>query len=131
MITIAKMGRPSIQIDKKQFESLCSMMCTENEIAYWFKCSIDTINNWCKKEYSETFSDTYKKLSTGGKVSLRRNQFELSKKSAAMAIFLGQQYLGQRNYAVIEAKQEINIVEDDPLSKAIQGLMKNDKPKTT
>lgn len=29
------------------------------------------------------------------KITLRRNQLELSKKSAAMAIFLGKNYLGQ------------------------------------
>jgi len=31
------------------------------------------------------------------KIQLRRNQFELSKKSAAMAIFLGKNYLGQKD----------------------------------
>lgn len=31
------------------------------------------------------------------KISLRKNQLKLSEKSAAMAIFLGKQYLGQRD----------------------------------
>ena len=33
----------------------------------------------------------------GLKIKLRRNQFKLSEKSAAMAIFLGKNYLGQRD----------------------------------
>lgn len=31
------------------------------------------------------------------KIQLRKNQLDLSKKSAAMAIWLGKQYLGQRD----------------------------------
>lgn len=37
----------------------------------------------------------FKKKSAGGKMSLRRYQFELAKKNASMAIWLGKQYLGQ------------------------------------
>lgn len=37
-----------------------------------------------------------------GKVSLRATQFELSKRSAPMAIFLGKQILGQTEVQVIE-----------------------------
>jgi hypothetical protein len=32
------------------------------------------------------------------KIKLRRNQFKLSEKNAAMAIFLGKNYLGQKDY---------------------------------
>ena len=65
------------------------------EIAYALDCSEDTIERWCKREYAESFADVYKKHSSSGKISLRRYQFELAKKSAAMAIFLGKNYLGQ------------------------------------
>ena len=92
---MARTGRPKIQIDKIMFEKLCGLMCTEDDIANFFNCSIDTINNWCKSEYDMTFSDIYKKKSVVGLISLRRNQWKLSEKNAAMAIFLGKQYLGQ------------------------------------
>lgn len=92
---MAKMGRPKIQIDKTQFETLCSMMCTEEEIAGFFSCSVDTIERFCKREYGATFAETYKIHSAKGKISLRRNQFKIAEKSAAMAIFLGKNYLGQ------------------------------------
>lgn len=93
-----KMGRPKIKIDKSQFEALCGVQCTEIEIADYFNCSVDTIENWCKAEYDgQTFSDVYKKKSSFGKISLRRHQFRMAENNVSMAIFLGKQYLGQRD----------------------------------
>lgn len=90
-------GRPKTKIDKDQFEKLCGLQCTQEEIAGFFNCSIDTITNWCKSTYGCTFSDTYKIYSQSGKISLRRMQLKLAEHSAAMAIFLGKQILGQRD----------------------------------
>lgn len=90
-----KMGRPPKEIDAEEFEKLCNIQCTELEIAGFFNCSDDTINNWCKKEYGETFSEVFKKLSAPGKISLRRTQFRQASESVPMAIWLGKQYLGQ------------------------------------
>lgn len=90
-------GRPKKEIDKKIFENLCGLQCTLEEIAGVFDCSPDTIERWCKREYRETFAEAYKKHSVKGKTSLRRIQFKLAEKSAAMAIFLGKNYLGQRD----------------------------------
>lgn len=94
---MARMGRPRKEIDQQVFENLCHLQCTEEEIADFFKCSVDTIGNWCKRTYKTTFSEAYIKYSAGGKISLRRTQFKLAEKSAAMAIFLGKQYLGQKD----------------------------------
>lgn len=94
---MAKMGRPRIEIDKEQFEKLCLIQCTQEEIAGWFKCSDDTLNNWCRREYGQTFSGVYKNFSADGKTSLRRAQFKLAQTNASMAIWLGKQYLGQRD----------------------------------
>lgn len=90
-------GRPKKEFDQHIFESLCGIQCTEAEIAGCFKTTVDTIDRWCKDTYGEGFSETYKKLSANGKMSLRRMQFKLAERSAAMAIFLGKQYLGQRD----------------------------------
>lgn len=97
------MARPKKEIDKEQFEKLCAIQCTLKEIANWFKCSEDTIENWCKVTYQDEdgkpmgFSDAYKVYSTDGKISLRRFQFRQAEKSYAMAIWLGKQWLGQRD----------------------------------
>lgn len=108
---MAKTGRPRIEIDSNQFENLCNLQCTLSEIAGWFKCSEDTIERWCKREYGETFAETFKIYSASGKMSLRRAQFRLAEKSAAMAIFLGKQYLGQRDTAVVENGIDNNLLE--------------------
>lgn len=90
-----KMGRPKIDIDQSQFEKLCGIQCTKEEIASWFNCSVDTIEKFCARTYKDTFTAVYKNFSGKGKVSLRRNQFKLSETNVTMAIFLGKQYLGQ------------------------------------
>ena len=91
-------GRPKVEIDQKLFKKLCGMFCTKEEIAGVFECSEDTIERWCKRTYRMNFADVFKKECAHGKISLRRNQFKLSEKSAAMAIFLGKQYLGQTDH---------------------------------
>lgn len=111
---MARTGRPKIQIDKDQFEKLCAIMCTLDDIAGFFDCSPDTIENWSKRTYQTTFSDIYKKKSSMGKVSLRRKQYEVALGgNVSMLIWLGKQQLGQRDNldhqvdARIEAKGEI------------------------
>lgn len=53
------------------------------------------------------------------KVAVRKNQLELSKKSAAMAIFLGKNYLGQTdNPAVIGSDEDATV--DDALTAALR-----------
>lgn len=97
------MARPRKEIDSEQFEKLCALQCTLKEIAGWFGCSEDTIENWCKRTYSDEngepigFSDAYKKYSADGKISLRRFQFKQAERNASMAIWLGKQWLGQRD----------------------------------
>lgn len=100
-------GRKRIEIDERIFKKLCGIFCTKEEIAGVFDCSEDTIERWCKRTYGLKFADVYKKESAKGKMSLRRNQFKLSEKSAAMAIFLGKQYLGQKD------QQDVQISRSD------------------
>lgn len=91
------MGRPKREIDTEQFENLCAIQCTKEEIALWFNCSEDTVEKWCKRTYKENFSVVFAKKRGKGKISLRRSQFELAKKNPTMAIWLGKQWLGQRD----------------------------------
>lgn len=109
---MAKMGRPRKEIEQGLFENLCRIQCTEVEMCSVFECSEDTLNRWCKKTYHATFAETYKKLSTSGKASLRRMQFKLAEKNANMAIWLGKQYLSQRDEPVQKADDGVQIVDD-------------------
>ncbi|MBS6864569.1 MAG: helix-turn-helix domain-containing protein [Oscillospiraceae bacterium] len=90
------MARPRIKIDQASFEKLCSLQCTLAEIAVFFGCSEDTIERWCKRIYHSGFAEVFAQKRNLGKIALRRSQFRLAEKNATMAIFLGKQYLGQR-----------------------------------
>lgn len=105
-VCMAVMGRPRKEINQENFESLCKLQCTVEEIAGFFKCDADTINAWCKRTYGETFSAVYKKHSQDGKISLRRYQFRLAERNSAMAIWLGKQYLGQRDHQIISLGED-------------------------
>ena len=105
---MARTGRPKKNIDKDYFEKLCSLQCTGEEIAAFFDCSVDTIENFCKREYDMTFTEVFKRKRDVGKISLRRTQWKLAEKSPTMAIFLGKQFLGQTD------KIETTIAEIDP-----------------
>ena len=96
---MARTGRPKIEINQTEFEKLCAIWCTLDDIAGWFGCSPDTIERWCKRKYRETFADIYKKKSSMGAVSIRRKQFELAQKgNVTLLIWLGKQKLGQRDH---------------------------------
>ena len=43
------MGRPKKEIDQKQFENLCGLQCTEEEICGCFDITDKTLNSWCKR----------------------------------------------------------------------------------
>lgn len=101
-----KGGRPKREFPQKEFEKLCQIQATQEEICSFFDTTYKTLDAWCKRTYREGFSTVYKNKSSNGKMSLRRMQFQLAKKSAAMAIFLGKNYLGQTD-------RPINEVEDD------------------
>lgn len=95
------MPRPIKEIDRGEFEKLCAMQCTEEEISAFFDCCEDTLNAWCKRTYKDEngnpmcFSDVFKLKRKVGRVSLRRKQWRLADRNPSMAIFLGKQYLGQ------------------------------------
>lgn len=116
-----KVGRPRKEISQHQFEQLCAMQCTESEIAAFFDCDISTLQAWCKRTYKEGFTDVSKKKREVGNISLRRMQFKHAEKSASMAIFLGKQYLGQRDQ--IQMTSELTRDEKDPLSLAFEQFL--------
>lgn len=99
-----KMGRPRLTIDAKQFEAMCGIQCTKEEICNVLNVSDSTLSRWCKTEYDLTFEEIYKKKADIGKMSLRRMQFKLAQKNSSMAIFLGKQYLGQKDVVINENK---------------------------
>lgn len=115
------MARPRKEIDKRDFESLCTLQCTKEEICGFFDVSDKTLENWCKRTYSEGFSEVFKKKRGKGKISLRRAQFRLAEKNANMAIFLGKNYLGQTDK--IETTDTEALKKLDDLMEKIGGVI--------
>ena len=115
-------GRPRKEINETTFIGLCKIQCTLEEIASVFQCSEDTIENWCKRTFGETFSDTYKKHSAEGKASLRRSMLRLAEKNATMAIFLAKNYL--------QMSDNVEVKADTSLMSALLDVVKG-KPQET
>lgn len=102
---MAKMGRPLIEIDKAQFENLCSLQCTLAEIAGWFGCSQDTIERWCKRTYSQTFADTFAQKRSKGQISVRRALYQAATKGNTTAmIFWLKNHAGMADQIHVETK---------------------------
>jgi hypothetical protein len=103
-------GRPKIEIDYTTVEKLANIQCTQEEIASFHGISSRTLLR------DEKFKELFAKGRENGKMSLRRIQWKHAEKSVPMAIWLGKQYLGQKD--VIEAsttgETKINIVNSLP-----------------
>ena len=118
-----KTGRPTKEFDIKLFTDLVGIGCTQEEICWVFRdengkpANVDTLTRWCKRTFNQTFQEfSMQNKAMALKIKLRRNQLKLSEKSASMAIFLGKQYLGQRDNTF----ESIGLkIEDDALSKAL------------
>lgn len=102
-------GRPKSVLNWKEFEYLCSIGCTLDEIAGFFQVCKRTLQEKVKEEFGETFTERYEKLSQGMKVSLRRRQFQVAMEGDTnMLKFLGKNVLGQRDKLDFEGEVKVN-----------------------
>lgn len=93
-----KTGRPEAVIDGRQFTAMCQLQCTESEICSVLGVTEKTLAKWCESTYGMRFSQIFKIKREGGKVSLRRMQWKNAEGgNTSMLIWLGKQYLGQRD----------------------------------
>ena len=116
-------GRPKLKLNdigKEIVTKLAGFMCTEEEIASFLGVSVEQLKNDVNKD---SFTECVKNGQRIGKVSLRQNQFNLSKTNASMAIFLGKQYLGQKD-VVDDGSNEKDAL--DKLCDAIKGAVNDD-----
>ena len=105
-----KTGRPKIQLDYDKIYSLAQVMATYIEIADILGVSVSKLEN------DAEFKRIYKKGTNTGRTSLRRYQFIQAQTNPTMAIWLGKQWLGQK---------DIPESEDDK----VKVFIKNDLPK--
>lgn len=103
-------GRPKLilnAVGQRVVEALGAVMATEEEIAAALNVSVEALHS---KDNEVAFTECYKKGRENGRLSLRHSQFQLAKVNAAMAIFLGKQYLGQKdNPEESDTKEKVNV----------------------
>lgn len=117
-----KRGVYGSKVNPEQFEELCSLMCTEQEICGVLGVSHDTLLRWIRQYYKNleqpdvplNFKQVFDIFSSNAKVSLRRIQFKQAETNPTMAIFLGKQYLGQKEVIEETSLQRIEVIDDVP-----------------
>jgi len=107
-----KAGKPKKEIDYRQFEELAKIQCTEKEICAVLSVNTDTLVKRLKEKYDMTFAEIRNIYKDYGRASLRRIQFKLAEKSPAMAIWLGKQYL--------EQKERIEVSNEDLIEQELE-----------
>ena len=103
--TPKKQGRPRAVVDQEQFEELCALQCTEEEIMGVFGIlSPDTMLRWIRETYGMTFKEIFRMKSGAGKVSLRRTLEKMSKKNPRVAIHLSKNRLGMTDQVKVDGE---------------------------
>ena len=98
------MARPKKTIDYETVEKLASIMCTQEEIGSYLDISVRTLQR--DKEFCRVFKRGIDK----GKMSVRRMQYKQAEKgNSTMLVWLGKQYLGQRDKQEIEHSGDAGI----------------------
>lgn len=109
------MGRPLINIDQKQFESLCGLQCTIEEICSFFHVTDKTLSSWCRRTYGQSFSEIFAEKKGVGRISLRRAQMQAALGgNTTMLIWLGRNLLGQtdKDRAETQAIEPVKVIID-------------------
>jgi hypothetical protein len=134
-----KRGRKPAQIDLMELEKLCSLHCTDQEVADWFGVSTRTIESRKKRR---EFAEAMQRGRSKGRISIRRAQMKmLETGNGTMGVWLGKQMLGQRDTITTEhvgagggpirilAKPDLSRLSDDELQqlRALVGKTKSDE----
>ncbi len=89
-----KPGRKPAKIDLADLEKLCGLQCTDEEIAAWFGVHTKTIE---RRRKVAAFAEVMERGRMKGRISLRRAQMRLAETNPTMMIWLGKQYLSQKD----------------------------------
>lgn len=93
--TAKKGNGTAVPIDPVELEKLGALQCTHREVAAWFGIARSYFEERLAKE--PELMAAWERGIAHGKASLRRSQFRLAEKNAPMAMFLGMNYLEQRD----------------------------------
>lgn len=103
LVTGKKPGRPPLIVENaetlKIIRGLSSVQCTQFEAACVLHVSEATFEQFLR--HHTKAREAWDNGRGEGKASLRRTQWKMAQKSAAMAIWLGKQLLGQKDKTAI------------------------------
>lgn len=103
-------------IEKETFEEICKVQGTIEEICSYLGTNEYNLFKWIRLTYrSKRPQEIIEKFRDAGKLDLRKIQFVQASKNPVMAIWLGKQYLGQKD--IIENNNVENIVFKDDVKK--------------
>jgi len=132
-------GRKAVKIDLAELEKLCSLQCTDGELACFFAVSVRTIERRKKKP---AFSAAMERGRGKGRISLRRSLWGLAVKgNPAANIFLAKNLLGYKDYfsnehtgpnggpIVMGPAPELGELTDDELKQLSSLVAKTERPR--
>jgi hypothetical protein len=107
------MARPPKEINASQVAKLAAIGCTTLEIASAMDCSVDTL----QRRFAANLAKGRESL----KMKLRRRQIRAALDgNITMLIWLGKQYLGQRDQAYVEIG-DVTKLSDEELQAIVRG----------
>lgn len=111
-----KGGRPHAKIDWAVVDNCCRIQCTGEETASFVNVDYDTLNSACKREHGVSYSEYFDQKKGAGKISLRRAQYQaaVEDKQPTMLIWLGKQWLGQKDVTHQEVNAKVETSEGSP-----------------
>jgi len=94
------MARPIKEINEEEVFKLAQIGATSEEMGHFFGCTAQTIMN--------RFRDTIEAGHSEAKMSIRRKRLQIAmnddhKQQASMLMFLSKVWLGEKEYAVVDA----------------------------
>ena len=87
------MPKPKVKL--QDIEKLAMLQCTHREAAGFLDLRVNAFRQLLRKNHK--VAEAWERGQQMGLVSLRRKQMALASHNATMAIFMGKQYLGQRD----------------------------------
>lgn len=125
------MGRKAIEIDAEEFRKLCELQCTQREICHFFAIDAKTLRRWAQRTYNKEYDEVYEDLRQGGFISLRRAQWQLAQHNTTMAIWLGKNWLGQRDNMDVSVSEAKGVALDELEKMVLDDAGSSNKPADT
>ena len=120
---MAKPGRKRIEINWEEFEGLCAIQATLEEMAIVLGCSERTIERAVQRHYKMNFVSLFAQKRKRGHISIRRRIWTAALNgSVPLLIFLAKQYLGMADQVEVRWPGQRALNEPD-LSRLTDGQL--------